>query len=125
MKKLLFVFTAIIAGLILGSCNKILEEMPIRLEHSATPSEIYLGESSQLSVRAVYENGTKKDVTSDCTFDLFDSDDAVFVSLKGNVIKAVNDSFGDGRDTKRISVIYNYERNVGILTLNIKRVLSE
>ena len=49
----------------------------------------------------------------------------MFVSLKGNVIKAVNDSFGDGRDTKRISVIYNYERNVGILTLNIKRVLSE
>ena len=116
MKKILFFMATLLAGLFLSACSSELDDYKDlnSISGSAVQSTLALGQSTDLKVTARYADGSTKDVTSECTFELR-GDASNYLSLNGSkvtVIKAENVQRSEG-------VIFYYKKNVGSILLKI------
>lgn len=122
MKNLFLIMAALLAVTVFASCSKedSKDEYPTRIEHSATPKIIHPGESSVLNVTAIYKDGSKKDVTSECEFELANKDHAAYVTLTGNTLVATP-SVSEKFYTQNIAVLYTFRLNVGSIYVRLEK----
>lgn len=117
MKKIIFIIATLFAGLFLSSCSDDMDAYKdlVSLKGEAGKTELYLGESTNLKVIAKYTNGSSKDVTSECTFEIRDND-SEYVSINGSRVTAIKaEELGE----KHVGVIFYYKKNVGSIALTV------
>ena len=116
MKKILFFMATLLAGLFLSACSSELDDYKDlnSISGSAVQSTLALGQSTDLKVTARYADGSTKDVTSECTFELR-GDASNYLSLNGSKVTVIK----DGQSKINQAVAFYWKKNAGNISITI------
>lgn len=117
MKQFILLMATILAVFSLSACNGDIDAYKdlVSIKGEADNPELYLGQSTNLKVIARYTDGSLKDITSECSFELSNSK-SKYISLNGSKVTAIG---AEELTAAHDGVFFYYKKNVGSIFLTI------
>lgn len=117
MKQFILLMATVLAVFFLSACNGDIDAYKdlVSIKGEADKPELYLGQSTNLKVIAHYTDGSLKDITSECSFELSNSN-SKHISLNGSKVKAIG---AEEYTATHEAVFFYYKKNVGSILLTI------